>query len=114
MVVGYCICCPESSDTMLSDMREMGPTYLLATPRVLEALLKQVSLRREETGGVKQRLYRYCMDVARRVDMRRLAGKAVSISDRLVSVASDLLIRGPIRDVLGMSRVRVAYTAGDA
>src|SRR5262249_56593139 len=66
MVVGYCVCCPESSDTMLSDMREMGPTYLLTTPRVLEALLKQVSLRMEETGGFKQRLYRSCMAVARR------------------------------------------------
>jgi long-chain acyl-CoA synthetase len=114
MVVGYCICCPESSDTMLSDMREMGPTYLLTTPRVLEALLKQVLLRMAETGGFKQRLYRYCMAVGLRVNERRLAGKAVSIGDRLASFASDLLIRGPLRDVLGMSRVRVAYTAGDA
>jgi long-chain acyl-CoA synthetase len=114
MVVGYCICCPESSDTMLSDMREMGPTYLLTTPRVLEALLKQVLLRMAETGGFKQRLYCYCMAVGLRVNERRLAGKTVSIGDRLVSFASDILIRGPLRDVLGMSRVRVAYTAGDA
>jgi long-chain acyl-CoA synthetase len=61
MVVGYCICCPESSDTMLADMREMGPTYFLATPRVLETLAKQVSLRMEEAGGFNQGLYRYCM-----------------------------------------------------
>jgi long-chain acyl-CoA synthetase len=114
MVVGYCVCCPESSDTMLSDMREMGPTYLLTTPRVLEALLKLVSLRMEETGGVKQRLYRRCMAVARRVNEHRLAGKAISVADRLKSFASDLLIWGPLRDMLGMSRVRVAYTAGDA
>jgi long-chain acyl-CoA synthetase len=114
MVVGYCICCPESSDTMLSDMREMGPTYLLTTPRVLEALLKQVLLRMAETGGFKQRVYSYCMAVGLRVNERRLAGKAVSIGDRLASFASDLLIRGPLGDVLGMSRVRVAYTAGDA
>jgi len=114
MVVGYCVCCPESSDTMLSDMREMGPTYLLTTPRVLEALLKQVSLRVEETGGVKQRLYRNCMAVAQRVNEQRLAGKTVSTTDRLKAFASDLLICGPLRDMLGMSRVRVAYTAGDA
>ena len=114
MVVGYCVCCPESSDTMLSDMREMGPTYLLTTPRVLEALLKQVSLRMEETGGVKQRLYRNCMAVAQRVNEQRLAGKTVSMTDRLKSFASDILICGPLRDMLGMSRVRVAYTAGDA
>jgi long-chain acyl-CoA synthetase len=114
MVVGYSICCPESSDTMLADMREMGPTYLLATPRVLEALLKQVLLRMAETGGFKQRLYRFCMAAAQRVNARRLVGEAVSIGDRLVSMAGDLLIRGPLRDVLGMSKVRVAYTVGDA
>lgn len=113
MVVGYCICCPESSDTMLSDMREMGPTYLLATPRVLEALLKQVSLRMEETGGFKQRLYRHCMAAGHRIAERRLSGQSVSIADSLVSLVSDILIRGPLRDVLGMSRVRVAYAAGD-
>jgi len=114
MVAGYCVCCPESSDTMLADMREMGPTYLLATPRVLEALLKQVSLRIAETGGFKQRLYRQCMAAARRINKRRLAGETVPMADRLVSMAGDLLIRGPLRDVLGMSKVRVAYTAGDA
>ena len=114
MLVGYCICCPESSDTMLSDMREMGPTYLLATPRVLEALFKQVSLRMEEAGGFKQQLYRSCMAIGARISERRLAGKVVSIGDRLLSLASDLLIRGPLRDVLGMSKVRVAYSAGDA
>jgi long-chain acyl-CoA synthetase len=114
MVVGYCICCPESSDTMLADMREMGPTYFLATPRVLETLAKQVSLRMEEASGFNQRLYRYCMAVGRRISARALAGEPLSIGGRLAALASDLLMRGPLRDVLGMSKVRVAYTAGDA
>ncbi len=114
MVVGYCICCPKSSDTMLADMREMGPTYFLATPRVLETLAKQVSLRMEEASGFNQRLYRYCMAVGRRVAARTLAGERLSIGERLASGASDLLMGGPLRDVLGMSKVRVAYTAGDA
>jgi long-chain acyl-CoA synthetase len=99
---------------MLADMREMGPTYFLATPRVLETLAKQVSLRMEEAGGFNQRLYRYCMAVGRRVAARTLlAGQPLSIGDRLASFASDLLMLGPLRDVLGMSRLRVAYTAGD-
>jgi long-chain acyl-CoA synthetase len=110
MVVGYCVCCPESSETMLADMREMGPTYFLATPRVLEALLTQVSMRMEDTGGFNQRLYRAGMAVAQRID----AGKTVSLSDRLIAAACNLLIYGPLRDVLGMSNVRVAFTAGDA
>ena len=110
MVVGYCVCCPESSETMLADMREMGPTYFLATPRVLEALLTQVTMRMEDTGGFNQRLYRAGMAVADRID----AGKPVSLSDRLTAAACSFLIYGPLRDVLGMSNVRVAFTAGDA
>ena len=107
MVVGYCVCCPESSETMLADMREMGPTYFLATPRVLEALLTQVSMRMEDTGGFNQRLYQAGMAVAQRVGERTLG-------DRLISALCEILIYGPLRDVLGMSRVRVAFTAGDA
>ena len=110
MVVGYCVCCPESSETMLADMREMGPTYFLATPRVLEALLTQVSMRMEDTGGFNQRLYRAGMAVAHRIE----AGRTVSLSERLIAAACNFLIYGPLRDVLGMSNVRVAFTAGDA
>ena len=76
---------PESSDTMLADMREMGPTYFLATPRVLETLLKQVSLRMEEAGGFNQRLYRYCMAVARRVSAR-IAGRRTPFDRRSAGV----------------------------
>src|SRR5262249_21096426 len=74
MVVGYCVCCPESSETMLADMREMGPTYFLATPRVLETLLTQVSMRMEDTGGFNLRLYRAGMAAAQRA----LSGQALS------------------------------------
>lgn len=114
MVVGYCVCCPESSDTMLADMREIGPTCFLATPRVLEALLSQVSLRMEDTGGLNLALYRKSVDAARRIVGHELAGKAVPFADRLVSTLCDVLICSPLRDVLGMSKLRVAYAAGDA
>ncbi|SFU94704.1 long-chain acyl-CoA synthetase [Polaromonas sp. YR568] len=114
MVVGYCVCCPESSDTMLADMREAGPTYLLVPPRVLEVLLSQISMRIEDTGGFNQTLYRRAMALARRVGPRILAGEDVSLADRIAYKVFDLLIYGPLRDVLGMSRVRVALTAGDA
>jgi long-chain acyl-CoA synthetase len=114
MVVGYCVCCPESSDTMLTDMREAGPTYFLAPPRVLAALMAQMSARIEDTGGLSQILYRHAIALAGRVGARILAGEDVALSDRLAYRLYDLLIYGPLRDVLGMGRVRVAYTAGDA
>jgi long-chain acyl-CoA synthetase len=113
-VTGYCICCPESAETVMTDMREIGPTYYFAPPRVLEALLTQVSIRMEDAGRLKRTMYRYFMDLARRVGGAILEGKPVGLGDRLRYWVGDLLVYGPLRNVLGMSRVRVAYTAGEA
>ena len=114
MVVGYCICCPESPETFLADMREVGPTYFFAPPRVLGALLTQVSVRMEDAGRFKRALYRRCMSLAERVGARITSGETVSLGDRLAYSLGNLVIYGPLRDVLGMSQVRVAYSAGEA
>ncbi len=113
-VTGYCICCPESAETMMSDMREIGPTYYFAPPRVLEALLTQVSIRMEDASALKRALYRHFMDVARRVGGALLDGTPVGTGERLLYRLGDLMVYGPLRNVLGMSRVRIAYTAGEA
>jgi len=113
-VTGYCICCPESAETVMSDMREIGPTYYFAPPRVLEALLTQVSIRMEDADRLSRFFYRYFMDVASRIGGAILDGKSVGLGERLMYWLGDLFTYGPLRNVLGMSRVRVAYTAGEA
>ncbi len=113
-VTGYCICCPESAETVMSDMREIGPSYYFAPPRVLEALLTQVSIRMEDASRLKRALYRYFMDVARRVGGAILDGRPVGAGERLLYWLGDVVVYGPLRNVLGMSRVRIAYTAGEA
>ena len=113
MVAGYCVCCPESSETMLADMREIGPSYFLAPPRVLEILYNQVSTRIEDSGRFNQALYQRCLALARRVGANLLAGKTVALGDRVAYRIANALIYGPLRDVLGLSRIRVAYAAGD-
>jgi long-chain acyl-CoA synthetase len=113
-VTGYCICCPESPETVMNDMREIGPTYYFAPPRVLEALLTQVSIRMDDASWVKRWLYRKFMGVAHRVGGALLDGKRVGLADRTLYWIGDLLVYGPLRNVLGMSRVRVGYTAGEA
>ena len=113
-VTGYCICCPESSETVMADMREIGPTYYFAPPRVLEALLTQVSIRMEDASALKRALYRRFMDIAQRTGGAILDGRPVGALDRLLYRLGDVLVYGPLRNVLGMSRVKVAYTAGEA
>jgi long-chain acyl-CoA synthetase len=114
MVVGHCVCCPESSDSLLADMREMSPTFLLATPAVLEALRVDLSARLEDTVGFSHRLYRRGMAAAQRIGAPGLAADKASMADRIFSGVCGLLINAPLRDVLGMGRARVVYTAGDA
>jgi len=114
MVTGYCICCPESVDTVVSDMREIGPTYYFAPPRVLEALLTQVTIRIEDLWWGGRKAYHFFMNVAQRVGGKLLDGKPVPIFDRLLYAFGNVFLYGPLRDVLGMSRIRVAYTAGEA
>ena len=114
LVAGYCICCPESAETVTPDMREIGPTYYFAPPRVFEALLTQVSVRMDDAAAPKRALYRYFMEVARRVGERIMEGKPVGFMERLLYAVGDLLVYGPLRNVLGMSRIRIAYTGGEA
>ena len=114
LVAGYCICCPESAETVVGDMREIAPSYYFAPPRIFEALLTQVSVRMEDAGAFKRWLYRTFMGVAKRVGTRILEEKEVSILDRVLYNLGDLFVYGPLRNVLGMSKVRIAYTGGEA
>jgi long-chain acyl-CoA synthetase len=115
LVSGLTVNCPESSDTVLTDMREIGPTYFFGPPRVFESLLTQVMIRMEDAARPKRALFQYFLGVARRCGADILDRKpGVSLSDRILYALGDLLFYGPLRNVLGMSRVRVAYTAGAA
>ncbi len=114
LAAGFTINCPESGETVMTDMREIGPTYYFAPPRVFENLLTQVMIRIEDAGAVKRAMFQYFMEVARRCGAEILDGKAVPLADRLLYALGKLFVYGPLRNVLGMSRIRVAYTAGAA
>jgi long-chain acyl-CoA synthetase len=114
LVAGFTINCPESGETVMTDLREIGPTYYFAPPRIFENLLTQVMIRMEDASALKRWLFRHFTEVARRCGPDILDGKPVGAWDRLQYALGNLLIYGPLRNVLGMSRIRVAYTAGAA
>ncbi len=111
---GFCVNCPESPETMQTDLREIGPTYFFAPPRVFETQLTNVMIRMEDAGRVKKWLFDRFMAHARRVGPAILDGKAVSGMDKLKYALGNLFIYGPLKDTLGLGRVRVGYTAGEA
>jgi len=115
MVAGFTINCPESGDTVMNDLREIGPTYYFAPPRVFENLLTQVMIRMEDASAIKRWMFHYFMEVARRCGSEILDRRVdVGAKHRLLYALGNILIYGPLRNVLGMSRIRVAYTAGAA
>lgn len=111
---GFCVNCPESAETMQTDLREIGPTYFFAPPRFFEGLLTNVMIRMEDAGATKKWLFDRYMKVARRVGPALLDGKSVSFADRISYFLGGLFVYGPLKNTLGMSRVRVGYTAGEA
>ena len=114
ILVGFAINCPESAATVLHDLREIGPTYFFAPPRIWETLLTNVMVRVEDAAWPKRRLVRFFLDVAQELERARLSGRALSGWRRLLYPLGELLVYGPLRDNLGLRRVRRAYTAGEA
>jgi long-chain acyl-CoA synthetase len=111
---GFCTNCPESAETMHVDLREIGPTYYFAPPRVFETQLTNVMIRMEDASKFKQRMFHYFMDHARRVGPAILDGETVGFMDRLKYRLGEAMVYGPLKNTLGFSRVRVGYTAGEA
>ena len=111
---GFCVNCPESQGTMHTDLREIGPTYYFAPPRVFESQLTNVMIRMEDAGKTKKWLFDTFMSHAKKVGPAILDGKSVNLIDRLKYAVGEFMVYGPLKNTLGFSNVRVGYTAGEA
>jgi long-chain acyl-CoA synthetase len=114
LATGYVVNCPESASTVQIDLREVGPTYYFAPPRVFEGLLTSVMIRMEDASAIKRGLFKYFMSVAKRVGTRKMDREPTGLFDNLLYAMGNVLMFGPLRNTLGFSRLRVAYTAGEA
>ncbi|MCH2165257.1 MAG: AMP-binding protein [Marinovum sp.] len=111
---GFCVNCPESADTMMTDLREIAPSYYFAPPRVFETQLTSIMIRMEDAGPFKKRLFKRFMDHARKVGPKLLDGESVGAMDRIMYRLGEWTTYGPLKNALGFSKVRVGYTAGEA
>jgi len=112
LVVGFTCNCPESPDTVQRDLRELGPTAWLAPPRIWENMLTSVQVRAADASFLKRKLFEYFRDIAERAELLRGDGKKVPILLKLQLALGEFVIYGPVRDRLGLRRVRWAYTGG--
>jgi long-chain acyl-CoA synthetase len=113
-VSGFCVCCPESQQTVAQDLREIGPTFYFAPPRIFESLLTSVTIRMEDASWLKRKLFSHFVGVARKHGEAILEGRPTPLSGRVAYALGNLFVYGPLKNVLGFSNIRVAYTAGEA
>ena len=113
-VAGFCCACPEGPETVAQDLREIGPTFYFAPPRVFESLLTGVMIRMEDAGALKRKMFHHYIGVAKKWGEKILNGESVPLSARISYFIGDKLVYGPLKNVLGFSNIRVAYTAGEA
>jgi len=113
-VSGAACNCPEEPETVQRDIREIGPTFLFAPPRIWENLVSQTQIKIEDADRVKRAVARYFVSLGMQVTEKRLRGEAVPLHHRLLYLIGEFLVYGPLRDHLGLSRTRFCLTAGAA
>lgn len=112
--IGFTTNCPEASSTVLRDMREIGPTIIFCPPRIWENILTNILVKMEDAAWIKQKMFNYFIEVAREVSTRELRKEPIPLKLRLLYALGEYLVYAPLRDNLGMSKLRFAYTAGAA
>ena len=105
---------PERQETVLRDLREVAPTLYLAAPRAWDNMLTRIQIGMADSTPLKRKLFEYFMPRAIEVERRKLAGKPPSFVERFFGIIGEVLVFGPIKDFLGMTRARRAYTGGEA
>ena len=114
LLAGYTVNCPESASTVMIDLHELGPTHFFAPPRIFENLITHVMIRMEDATWIKRKMFGFFLDVAKRSGARILEKKPVPLTDRFLYALGNVLVYGPLKDSLGFTRIRTAYTAGEA
>jgi long-chain acyl-CoA synthetase len=114
LTAGFTVNCPESTTTIFHDQKEIGPSHIFAPPRIWENILTQIMIKIEDAAWIKQKAFHYFMKVANRVEKKRIANKSVPLVDSILYAIGNILIYAPLLDNLGMRKIKVAYTAGEA
>jgi long-chain acyl-CoA synthetase len=105
---------PERPDTVLRNIREVAPNVYFASPRSWDSMLGSVQVGIAESTPLKRWLFKYFMDLAVEIERGRIAGRRPDLWRRLQRSIGEALICGPVKDHLGLSHARHAYTAGEA
>jgi long-chain acyl-CoA synthetase len=109
---GFTLSFPEDAATMQSDLREIGPRLMFSPPRIWESLVSSVQVRLQDAGWLKRASFRWGFKVGRRVAEVRLRSERPGVALRMTHLIAEPVALRPVREQLGLTRLRHAYTGG--
>ena len=114
IALAFAINIPERPETVMHNLREVAPTFYLAAPRSWDNLLTTVQVRMEDSTRLKKWIYDRFMEIALASERRKLEGGTPTRWHKLLRPLGEWLVYGPIKDQLGLTRLRHAFTGGEA
>lgn len=112
--IGFTVNFPEEPDTVQENMREIGPHVMFSPPRIYEDMVTRVQVKIQDAGWLKRKLWEFFQPIGLRVADLRFAHKPVPLMVRVLYALGELLVFSAIKDHLGLSRLKRAYTGGAA
>ncbi len=112
LIVGCTVNCPERPETVLENLREIGPHFMIAPPRIWENLVSTVQIKMADASWAKRRLYTWLMPAGEEAARRAMEKQPLSLRLRILRALGEFLVFAPLRDQLGFRRTRYAYTGG--
>jgi long-chain acyl-CoA synthetase len=109
---GLSISFPEAAVTQRADMREIGPNVMFSPPRIWESLVSEVQVRIGEAGWLKRAVFGWGYEVGDQVAALRVKGRKPGALLAMKYAVADVVATRPVRDQLGLTRIKRAYTGG--
>ncbi len=114
MASGITVNFPESVETAMEDLKEIGPHFMFGAPRIYETLRSQIWLKIDDSYWLNRRFYEYFMKVGERAAVYRMSGQKMPFALRITSWLGKAMVFVPLINQIGMLRLRRAYTGGAA
>lgn len=114
MATGITINFPESVETAMEDLKEIGPHFMFGAPRIYETIRSQIWLKIDESYWLNRRMYEYFMGIGEKAARYRMSGERLPLGLRSLDWLGRIMVFHPLINQIGMLRLRRAYTGGAA
>src|SRR5574341_1120288 len=111
---GFTLNFPEEPETVLANLREIGPHTVFSSARFYEQMVRTVQVKYLDASWLKRRVYETALDVGQKLADRKLAKRPIPWTWRGLGILADLAVHRKLRDHLGLARIRNAYSGGSA